>query len=244
MSDENDTQGSGTNLFGIKPLAKSVEIATQGAVDMATALIERICFPAAKEIGLVLKDKVHAYRTKQLISVVQKADEKMKANGVTTEMHASPRIVNPILENSSWIDDTVVQDLWAGLLASSCTDQGDDDSNLMFINILSNLTKLQSRILKEACERSQKISHMDGLIHAHWLRMPVDQLKELVGETDMQRLDRELDHLFGLSLLKGSLQPGGSVNLTPTPLALHMYVRCQGSRKSPVEFFEIPATQS
>ena len=61
---------------------------------------------------------------------------------------------------------------------------------------------------------------------------------EAVGESDIQRLDRELDHLRELGLIDGGLEPGSPwIRIRPTPLALHLYVRCRGSRLSPVEFF-------
>jgi hypothetical protein len=172
----------------------------------------------------------------------------MDANNTPSDAHAPPRIVHEIFEQASWTDDAMLQDMWAGLMSSSCTPDGDDDSNLIFANLLGQMTKLQARILKYACENASKVSSRDGLIHCNELPVSMESLFQIAEETDLQRLDRELDYLIASSLLA---EGAGFVteynqtraSLTPTPLALHMYVRCQGSRKSPAQFFELQTSR-
>lgn len=244
MPDEHKT--GVTDLAGIAPLAKSIEILTQGSVDAAAAFLGKLCMPAVKELGLLAKDKVHAWRTANIVAVAQKTEHKVKANGLPEGIHAYPRIAHTIIEQGSWTDDAVVQDLWAGLLASSCTETGDDDSNLLFTNLLADLTKLQAKIIKYACENSEK-KNLNGLIFSSPLQMTARALLELFQEKDIHRLDRELDNLRDRGLLAPhtgfeSTAPNlldMRVSLTPSPLALNMYVRCKGSRQSPTEFFGI-----
>lgn len=239
MSEESASTVS--DLAGIKPLAKSIEIVTQGAVDAATAFLGKLCMPAVKELGMLAKEKVHAWRTGNIVALAQKTEDKMKENDLPDGVHSHPRLVSLIVEQAAWSNDSIVQDLWAGLLASSCTEQGDDDSNLIFTNLLSNLTKMEARILKHACESSTKIRNHLGLIYAEQLWISTRGMIEMTGENDVQRLDRELDHLRSLSLLDHGgytvVNKCDTLLITPTPLALHMYVRCQGSRKAPVEYF-------
>jgi hypothetical protein len=63
----------------------------------------------------------------------------------------------------------------------------------------------------------------------------------MTGCVDIQRIDRELDHLRALGqfgFLSGfAAQPFADVR--PTALALHLYVRAQGSLQSPVEYFGV-----
>ena len=66
----------------------------------------------------------------------------------------------------------------------------------------------------------------------------------LFGTRDLQRLDRELDHfrelgLFGFGLGGGVNLEDGQTDLTPSPLAMHLYVRAQGSRLSPVAYWNL-----
>jgi hypothetical protein len=231
------------DLLGIQPVGEAIKIATQAAVDGAAAVLGRICLPAAEEFGLLLRDRVSGWRACNLIAVTQKVERKMTEQKVPEDAHAHPRIVHTIIEQGSLTDDAGLQEMWAGLLASSCTEAGDDDSNLIFTSLLGRLTRLQARVLKYACEESTKLITPAGFIYANPFLVPFERLPEVAGEDDIQRLDRELDSLRGMSLIQ---EQGGFsgynreiIYLTPTPLALHMYVRCQGSRASPLEFFKL-----
>ena len=52
------------DLLGIKGLSDSVKATTQGLLDGAAAFLSRVCLPAAEEFGLVLRDRVSAWRAK------------------------------------------------------------------------------------------------------------------------------------------------------------------------------------
>jgi hypothetical protein len=229
------------DILGTKPVAEAVQTLTKGAVDAAEALLSRICLPAAEELGSLLRDKVTGWRARNFISMMQKLEKRMGELNLPPTAHAHPRIVHTIMEQASYADDTEVQEMWAGLLASSCTQAGDDDSNLIFTNLLGSLTRLQAKVLRYACEQCGKEVAPGALIQANHLTVPFEKLCEIANEQDVQRLDRELDSLRGMGLTEGGLKPGhrADVLLTPTALALHMYVRCQGSRASPAEFFQL-----
>jgi len=76
----------------------------------------------------------------------------------------------------------------------------------------------------------------------------LQKLQEITGCTDLHRLDRELDHLRSLELIGSDIFGGGfstdstDANLTPTGLALQMYVRCQGFIGPPNDYFGIEIT--
>ena len=126
------------DLLGIKPVADAFHDVTKASLDAASAVLSRICLPAAKEFGLLLKDKMHNWRQRNLVAMTKKAEQKLADNKVPEGAHAHPRIVHTILEESGWVDDDMVQDMWAGLLSSSCTEAGDDDSNLIFTNLAAH----------------------------------------------------------------------------------------------------------
>jgi hypothetical protein len=227
-----------------KPLEKLTEAVIRGA----EAVLGRICLPAAEEYGLLLRDRMKVWRAKNLLSLTEKLERKLIENKVPEGDHAAPRLVSKIVEEATWIDDSMVQDMWAGLLSSSCTESGNDDSNLIFANLLGSLTKLEARVLNFACDRVEKHVDVSGLAYPVRLVVPYAELCQIAQENDIQRLDRELDHLRALMLLEGGLAMHAAENhvfLTPTSLALHMYIRCSGSRATPAEFFRIqaPTTQ-
>jgi hypothetical protein len=131
--------------------------------------------------------------------------------------------------------------MWGGLLASSCSPDGKDDSNLIFMNLLSQLTTLQVRILNHACEKVEKSVTPAGLITPDSiLLIDIPTIKTIAGHNNIHRLDRELDHLHGLGLIRGGFDIRSQyVDITPNALALNLYVRCQGFTGSAVEFFKV-----
>lgn len=71
-----------------------------------------------------------------------------------------------------------------------------------------------------------------------------DKLKELAGSDDLHRLDRELDNLRDLELIDNGIDlQSKKIEISPTSLALHIYVRCKGVAGSPVEYFGISPSE-
>lgn len=130
--------------------------------------------------------------------------------------------------------------MWAGLLASSCNEAGNDESNLLFINILKQLTSVEISILNHACEECDKSVTKAGWVQANELEIVLDGLIELTSVSDFHRLDRELDHLRSLELIVSGFNPYSTeADITPTALALQLYVRSQGYIGSPIDYFGI-----
>jgi hypothetical protein len=235
-----EKESTSFDVFGIRPVGAAVEACTKGAVDAAGAFLSRICLPAAEEFGLALRDRVSVWRAKNALKMLQKAEEKLNANPEAEKRHAHPRLVAATLENGSWVDEELVGEMWAGLLASSCTEDGKDESNLIFINILSQLVSTQVIILDHCCKSAKKAVSPGGWLYAEILDMTLEELIKLTGISDVHRLDRELDHLRALELIQSGFDPTSTLaNVTPSALALQMYARCQGFSGSPIEFFDL-----
>lgn len=236
----NEQPSKSLDLLGIKPVAESVNKVTCGSIDGASAFLSRICLPAAEEFGLLLRDKVRYWRAQNIASMTKSADERFHKLAIPDTSHAHPRVVAKILEEGSWNDDAGIREMWAGLLASSCTSDGQDDSNLLFIRLLAQLSRIQARLLNYGCEMAGKQVSKAGLLMPKELQVSLVQLRAITHEDDIHRLDREMDHLRSLELIQGGFPyPSASTDadITPTALALHMYARCQGFIGSPVEFF-------
>lgn len=99
-----------------------------------------------------------------------------------------PRIAHSVFDDGSWIQDEVVHSMWAGLLASACDENGGDDSNVIFIGILKQLTAMQVRVLRFAIERADKYVSKAGWPYAEIILCPISTLKEICGADDMIRL--------------------------------------------------------
>lgn len=234
------------DILGIKPVADSVNRITRAAVDGASAFLSRICLPAAEELGLLFRDKVANWRARNAVVVVEHAREKLNDSGVDIDkLSAHPRIVGQILDAGSWSEVDEIQDLWGGLLASSCTEDGRDESNLIFANLLAQLTSLQARVITHGCETAIKVVTQGGWIIAEDLLVNLEELKRLTGVDDIHRLDRELDHLRALELIdRGFDQDTQVADITPTSLCLQLYMRCKGHRGDPVAFYGLQESSS
>jgi hypothetical protein len=246
-----ERSNSSLDVIGLKAYGEAVNSATKGLVDGAGAFLSRICLPGAEELGLLFKDRVSHWRAVQSARIVARTERIVGSLPNSTGLHAHPRIVGSVIANGSWVDSDNVQEMWAGLLASSCTEDGKDESNLIFLNLLSQLTTSQAKVLAYSSEKVPKRLIDGGLITAKGnLRVTLDELAIITVLDDVNRIDRELDHLRALGLLSMhagmftdrsvlGVPPGCVADVTPSDLGLQMYVRCQGSRLSPAEYFRV-----
>ena len=254
----NDDGNESPDLLGLKPISDSVKIVVETSAIEASRFLNAICYPAAEEFGYLLRDKVRWWRINNISNTTIKAKNNFNINYDEFDLTASPRIVNSILKNSSWIDNDKIQDMWAGLLVSSCSKSGKDESNLIFINLLSQLTSSEVRILNYICINSEKNMTIHSIMYANELSISLKKLQEISGLFGIHNLDREIDHLRSLGLLWGGFPPISKdtinafkrpsdinsknsedfeADISPSALALNMYVRCNGSLQAPIEYF-------
>ncbi len=240
-----DNESRSLDVLGIKPVADAISHATKASIDGASAFLGRICLPAAEEFGLLLQDKVRAWRAKNTVALVAQAQERFDKYQTNARAHAHPRLVAAVIDHGSWSDDKTLQQMWGGLLASSCSEDGRDESNLIFINLLSQLTSLQVRVLAYGCEHADKLVTSTGLIMPKdELMVDIPTLTSIAGTDDVHRLDRELDHLRELGLIIVGFEPDmPTVDVTPSALGLNLFVRSQGFTGTPVDFFGLKSSE-
>lgn len=137
------------DLMGIKPISKAVEKVTDKTVDGLGAFFGAICMPAAEEFGLLLKDKVAAYRQGNLEKISQKAQKKIEHQNIKVSGQANPVLVREVLEEASWCGDEDIQSMWAGLLSVAAGNTAVSDDSLIYTDILKRLTPFQARLINE-----------------------------------------------------------------------------------------------
>jgi hypothetical protein len=238
-----------TDLLGVAPIARAVERLGESVIGGIESAIGKVCLPALEETGLWLRERVGLMRAANVAATVEKAKARLEQAAERGE-HAPPRLIMESLNQASWAESEQVREMWAGLLVSSCSASGTDDSNWMFITLLGQLTPLQVQVLRIGCERAGKTIE-GGLLLAENVRIGTDELKALTGCDDLHRLDREMDHLRSLGLLHphggfavGPVANSETATLTPSSVGLHLYARAQGSRDDPAIYFGIAPAQN
>ena len=238
-----DEKNNSLDILGIKPISSAIDKTTEGTLKGIGEFLTLVCKPALGEFGYLLQDKVRNWRLNNVVKMLTKAKGKLEYKEGSLEVKSHPRVAISIIDKSSYIDDDIVQEMWAGLFASSCNKDGQDDENLLFIDLLQKLTFSQAKLLNYSIENCRKILYKTGLVLADDFEVHCDEIKKITQVNDIHRIDRELDYLRTLGLIdeiNGGFDVNNELiaNLTPTYLALSLYVKSQGSSNNPDVFWK------
>lgn len=216
-------------------LVKTVGIeALKEGVEQNTRFLQSVFQPGAEEIGLIIKDKIRHWRLKNILSILNKAQGMLNWDGQDLQLVTNVRVGFSIFENGSVVDDEDLQNMWAGLFASSCTQDGKDDSNLVFVDILRQMSSFEAKILKYACEKSTKYITKSGLVIGDSLIVPLSKIIEIGGSDNITKIDFSFDHMTSLNLFHGNMFSGGgfdpddsslTADIGPSALALSLYYK-------------------
>ncbi len=196
----------------------------------ASDFLEAICLPAAKEIGVILRDKLRIWRLQNITPILQEARAMLEKRGSLDNIKCHPRIAVKIIEEGSLIEDPDLQRMWAGLFASSCTKDGTDETNLIFANILAQLSSSQARVIKLPFKGKYTRYQHDGLEYTD-VGKERSELVNYTGLPNWGTLVRELEHLDSLGLVGYSLRSNPQrtiIEIHYNEAALRLYARCQG----------------
>ncbi len=191
----------------------------------------RLCHDGANESILLLGGELEQTRIENAMEIAACA-EKLLASEPDQRLRAHPNIVLSILKHGSWADDLTRQ-LWAGLLATSCSAEGTDQSNSAFVDLLINVTNTQCRIFVAGCMKaSQHISGTEFPPSAPIILLP-DQLIQITGMYDVSRIATDLAYLFNFGIIEKGFDfttylPAEKIDITPSRLGLELYERCKG----------------
>ena len=197
--------------------------------------LSNICEPASVEIGLILRDKIRSHRLTNLSNVTE------AFRGYKVEnLSVNPKCLIPLIESASLEENTILQNMWAGLLASSCNKVADDD-NFVYINLLKQLTVGQVKLINYVCEETPK-ECIKGLYIGKNTILETSKLFEIMETTNLEKVDRELDNLRYLGIINGGYIYGKNpenANITMSPLGLTLHARCNGHRGSIGNYYNI-----
>ena len=236
------------DVLGLEPVSEAAKIAVEKSCNGLGVFLEAVFLPGLQELGFLIKDHVRQWRLNNALRVMDKARDKICFEDGELQIKANARVGLSIIENCSMVDDPELQDMWAGLFASSCTEDGKDDSNIIFVDLIKRMSVVEARILKYACENCRKKIYPNGLITGDELSISYDKLISITGINDLYRLDRELDHMSSLSLFQRDVfgSSGGftasdkslNADISPSALALNLYYKCNSVNMSEIEFWK------
>lgn len=261
------------DILGLAPYGEAVNTAVGKAGDIAKLSAEKlfewtenffgtICQPAAGEVGLLLRDRIRGYRAQNLARIAERTQKYTAVDTNGLQLKAPPRLIAELIESGSWCDDAGLQELWAGLVMSSCTPNGNDESSLIFSDLLKRITSAEAKVIDFACRNSKKENRNLSEVVAHYLRVPFKQFKQISGGATLAEAGYIAGHLDALGLIRygddhsfqvltdrnvatNTTKEITLIDITPSKLCLELYVRCQGSRQSVRDYFNVePLSES
>jgi hypothetical protein len=197
------------------------------------------CKPALEELGLMAKDMVRQWRLKNIAQIINKAEGLLWFDGQELQLKANAKVGLSIVEYGSMEENEILQELWAGLFASSCTEDGTEDSNLTYVDILRRLTIHQARLILYLCKEPSLVKFNNGIVRACRRKFYVNELLR-AGEYDNKHtLICDIDYLQSIGLVHKELKDrGDEFILFPTLLGLNFYVKCETPNKTVDDFWD------
>jgi hypothetical protein len=192
----------------------------------------RLSHAGAHEAIQLFGGELDEPRTENAMEIAYGAEKLLAAEPGAEKMRANGHLVTSILRHGSWADDLTRQ-LWAGLLATSCTPDGNDESNHAFADLLVNVTHTQARIFLAACIKALQLKSHGEYLPSTRLILSPEQIIRLTGMYDLSRVATDFAYLFNSGIIEKvfdftSYVPMDSFDITPAPLGLELYERCKG----------------
>jgi len=201
----------------------------------ALAFMRRICPSATEEITALFYRTLSNVSLGNVVEIALKAERLLVPEPHAYSMVAHRHLILRIVEHGSWVDVDWLQELWAGLLATSCTLEGQDESNLAFIDILSRLAPFPTQILAVACAKAMQVMAESSSVSSTLMAFTVEEIARITRSNNLTKIYRSISELSELGLLEKSPRAAAQDNphaakAKPTDLGLEMFARCNGQR--------------
>lgn len=231
--------GLDTGLWGVLvrniiTLTKPEEIAHMFRTLRVILFMCRLCQSEAEEAIALLGGQLHEDRVESLVKIALAAEKMLALEPDFERRRAHPKLVVNILREGSWAPDELTIQLWTGLFVSSCVADEPDDSNQVFVDLLTHVAPGPARIFTYGCE--QALSSARGAENSPPSPVVItpEELAAISGVSEVARNAASVTHLFNLGLVQklpnfSSYSPIESFNIAPTSLAVELYKHCQGA---------------
>jgi hypothetical protein len=201
----------------------------------AVAFLARICPHAAEGVMQLMQGGFTKSRVTNAVHILLRAEGMLPLEIDGNNIGSPPKLIAKIIEYGSWAEEGWIQQLWAGLLATSSSDDGRDDSNQVFADLFSKLAAEHVRVLRYGCLKASNICSISGSNPSAPVVCTREEIMEVTESRELLCIERNLEHLHNLGLLErdAKSEPFGThyeANITPSRLALQLYGRCKGAR--------------
>lgn len=203
----------------------------------AQGFLQKISPLAKSEIRHALHERLSNKRIASAVEIALQAEGVLSRSGQTGKVLAHSDVVMRIVESGSWIEDNWIRTMWAGLLVSACTTDGQDTSNLTFIDLLARQTPVHLRILSHVCKRAEEAVAAGAPLKSVEVLCTAQELTDAADSHSLARIHQTVGQLANSGLIVESARPSYASVLdkektkaTPTALGFSMYLRCHGRR--------------
>ena len=230
-----DTELWGVLVRNIIVLNDQRQIAQMFRTLRTVLFLCRICQSGADEAILLLGGQLDSDRTEAFVRIALAAEDRLASEPEADRMRAHPKLAASILKEGSWSRDEAVTQLWIGLLVASCSVDAPDDSNQVFVKLLTQITPNQAKILILACKRALNDMPEDAKSPTQPIVVSAREMVVHTGESDLTRNAQDAANLFCLGLLQkqfkfNSYREIESFDVTPSSLGLELFKHCHGDR--------------
>ena len=211
-------------------------------ISHAVGFLRRIAPGSAEEFGHLFRGRLSSHKVANAAAIALFAESLLASVPDFDLLRADPVVICRILEVGGCCDEEWLQREWAGMLSVAARVDGSTDSDLHFVDLLSQLTATQIRILSFTCARTGKAQNQDGTLRATPAAFGTEELAFGISLREAQ-IERDLEILSDLGLVrKGfndsrALLLSDTIDLAPTHLAMELYSRCRGHRGAPAAFY-------
>jgi len=213
---------------------------------MARALefLWRLCPEAIQDANHLVRNGLGNMRVVNAVQIALDAEWRLAAEPNGYKMHANPFTMLRVIADGSWADEEWIQQLWAGLLVSSCALEAKDQLDPDLADRFSQLAPVHLRILKAACTKAEKIDSDDWQVVSKPLVFELKEIQQVSGLQSVARIEQDVFHLADLGLLEEtvrsrSMLPAEEINVTPSTLGLRLYALCNGHRGMLQDFYRL-----
>ena len=208
----------------------------------ALAFFSRICPEGAVDVTQLLREGFSSHKVGNAANIALDAQSLLKSNPHASEMHVPSALLIRILEQATSNEEDWLQQLWAGLIVSSCSIDGKDETNLRFIDMFGMLTPVPIKLFTIVSAVSSKFVNDYGTVTARPLACKIDDITIATGARGVQ-IERELERLAAVGLIEKksanspTLAPTGEAVITASSLGLELFARCNGHKGHPKDFY-------